>query len=46
MTIFGIVFIAFLISLFIGTKAVCIGLGLAVAMLTIINFADLMGWLD
>lgn len=46
MTIYAIVLISFLVSLFIGSKAVCIGLGIVVGMLTIILHLDRMGWLD
>lgn len=46
MTIFSLVLIAFLVSLFIGTKSVCIGLGIVVAILTLIQLADIMKWLD
>jgi len=40
MTVYGVILIAFLVSLFIGSKSLCIGLGITVAVLTIICILD------
>lgn len=45
MTYFGLVLVAFLISLFIGTKSVCIGLGVVVAVGALSIMLDNNGWL-
>lgn len=46
MTIFAILLIVFLVSLFIGTTKVYWGLGVVVCIITFCNFVDHMGWLD
>ncbi len=45
MNIITLVFIAFLISLFIGTSAICWGLGITFGILFLIQILDHMGYL-
>lgn len=45
-TVFGAILVAFLVSLFIGTKTVCIGLGIVVGVMSFIQFGDFMRWFD
>jgi len=40
------ILIAFLVSLFVGTPLVCIGLGAVVVVIAIILMIDKAGWLD
>ncbi len=44
--IFILIFIAFLVSLFVGPSYVCIGLGVAVTLMSLLGVAIQMGWLD
>ncbi len=46
MTMFGLILIAFLVSLFIGSSKVCWGLGITLAIIIFANLLDSTGWLD
>lgn len=46
MTVYGVVLIAFLISLFIGSSKVCIGLGIVMIIFSISQLLHAIGWLD
>lgn len=45
-TYFGAILIAFLVSLFIGSSKVVIGLGIAIFIMIVVEIADYAGWLD